>query len=83
MAKGRIEIDIERCKGCELCRSACPPNVIEVSKKLNSKGYWPVYLAENDKSCTGCALCAVICPEGCITVYRTITPKKVMACMAT
>ncbi|MCA9875806.1 MAG: 4Fe-4S binding protein, partial [Anaerolineales bacterium] len=28
MAKGRVDIDVDRCKGCELCREACPQNVL-------------------------------------------------------
>ncbi len=76
MASGRIVIDIERCKGCELCRSACPQNVVELSTELNAKGYRPVILLDPHHECTGCALCAVVCPDGCITVYKDIPRKK-------
>ncbi|MCP5098377.1 MAG: 4Fe-4S dicluster domain-containing protein [Chloroflexi bacterium] len=76
MATGRIEIDVERCKGCELCRSACPPSIIHMSQELNSKGYRPVVLLNHENACTGCALCAVVCPDGCITVFRDIPQKK-------
>jgi 2-oxoglutarate ferredoxin oxidoreductase subunit delta len=72
MAQGRIVIDIERCKGCELCRSACPQHVIQLADSLNGKGYRPAVLADPEHRCTGCALCAVVCPDACITVYREV-----------
>ena len=70
MAKviGDIVIDIERCKGCEVCISACPQEVIAMSKKVNGKGYH--YAESVNDECTGCMNCAIVCPDGVITVYR-------------
>ena len=67
--KGAIVIDIERCKGCELCVDSCPTNVISMEKKVNAKGYHFAYMLNPD-ACTGCANCAVVCPDGVIEVYR-------------
>ena len=73
--KGTITIDRELCKGCYLCISVCPNNLIAVSEKLNQKGYYPAEYTEkdsgeNDRKCTGCSLCAVTCPDIAIEVYR-------------
>jgi len=67
--KGYIEIDQELCKGCQLCMSFCPKDVISPSNKLNAGGYLPVSF-NNGEDCTGCAICAVVCPEVVIEVYR-------------
>jgi len=66
---GRIEIQQELCKGCELCMSFCPRGVISSSEKLNAGGYLPAVFNE-DGECTGCAICALVCPEVAIEVYR-------------
>ena len=67
--KGYIEIDQELCKGCEICTSFCPKDVISLSDKFNASGYQPVFFNDNGE-CTGCAACAVVCPEVAIEVYR-------------
>ncbi len=74
--KGRIEIDQELCKGCQLCISVCPKGQIEISDKINKKGYYPASFKEdppgesNNLKCTGCALCGLVCPDVAIEVYR-------------
>ncbi|HEY49271.1 MAG TPA: ferredoxin family protein [Dehalococcoidia bacterium] len=68
-AKGYIEIDYELCKGCQLCISFCPKDVLSPSNKLNASGYLTVAFNRNG-ACTGCAICAVVCPEAAIEVYR-------------
>lgn len=69
VVKGAIVIDIEKCKGCELCVVNCPANVILLAKEVNSKGYFYAY-TELPEACTGCANCAIVCPDAVISVYR-------------
>lgn len=65
---GDIKIDVELCKGCELCIVACPEDVIALSDTINNKGYrFAVSVTED---CTGCTSCSTVCPEAIITVYR-------------
>ncbi len=76
MTMGRIIINRDRCKGCTLCSTVCPQNVIFMAEnQLNAKGYHPAMLVDPDGACTGCAVCAVICPDVCITVYRETTQR--------
>jgi len=67
--RGAIVVDIEKCKGCEVCTVACPDQVIEMEMDVNGKGYHFAYMA-HPESCTGCANCAIVCPDGVITVYK-------------
>jgi len=67
--KGHIEIFEKLCKGCELCISFCPKDVISLSDRLNASGYLPAAFNDNGE-CTGCAVCAIVCPEVAIEVYR-------------
>jgi 2-oxoglutarate ferredoxin oxidoreductase subunit delta len=67
--KGAIEVDVERCKGCDVCVHACPFDVLAMSKAVNTKGYTYSYMLNPD-NCTGCASCGYVCPDGCIRVFR-------------
>ncbi len=69
--KGRIEVETERCKGCELCVDVCPQDVIRLADKVNSKGYHYAYM-EHPEKCTACTNCALVCPDGVISVFRII-----------
>jgi 2-oxoglutarate ferredoxin oxidoreductase subunit delta len=67
--KGAIVVSTERCKGCNLCVVACPSDVLDLAKEVNSKGYNYAYMKKPDE-CIGCANCGYVCPDGCITVYK-------------
>jgi 2-oxoglutarate ferredoxin oxidoreductase subunit delta len=78
---GTVLIDVERCKGCELCIPVCPPRVLEMSVAVNAIGFRYPLLRDG---CTGCELCAEICPDWCFEVYRGVkrdgaTPPEVQA----
>jgi len=68
--KGRLEIATELCKGCSVCLTACPFQILDMRKEVNSKGYNYPYVTDVER-CTGCANCAMVCPDSCITVFRT------------
>jgi 2-oxoglutarate ferredoxin oxidoreductase subunit delta len=77
MAKGRIIIDETLCKGCSLCTTVCPQDLLQMDMvRFTPKGYHPAQLLDPDERCTGCAICAVICPDAAITVYRWVEAAK-------
>jgi 2-oxoglutarate ferredoxin oxidoreductase subunit delta len=70
MAKGKVVIDPEMCKGCGLCRGVCSVNIIDMeTSALNGSGYLPAKITDADK-CIACGNCAVMCPDSAISVYR-------------
>ena len=73
--RGTVKIDVETCKGCELCIDACPQESLELSPGINKQGYHYAVLVKDN--CTGCVNCALVCPDAVITVYRESKRKKV------
>ena len=66
----RITVDRRYCKGCGLCVTVCPRDVVALDPDtITDKGYHPAMLTDESR-CTGCAACAVICPDVAITVER-------------
>jgi 2-oxoglutarate ferredoxin oxidoreductase subunit delta len=67
----RVYFREDRCKGCGLCKEACPKKIIVMSEKLNDKGYHSAEVPEdNMKECIGCASCARMCPDVVIKVEK-------------
>jgi len=63
-----IEVDRERCKGCERCNDACPQGILAMSRELNTKGYKFARVTDPSR-CIGCRFCAINCPEVAIEVF--------------
>ncbi len=65
----KLTFKSELCKGCGLCITACPKDLIALSNGINGKGHHPAELTDAEK-CIGCASCAIMCPDCIITVER-------------
>jgi len=72
--KGIVEIEIQRCKACELCTIECKEEALALSENINLRGYR--YIVANNDLCTGCTNCALVCPDAVITVYRIPVKKR-------
>jgi 2-oxoglutarate ferredoxin oxidoreductase subunit delta len=75
LTRGTVVIDVEACKGCDLCIDACPPGVLVMTTdEVNERGYrYPRLLP----GCTGCKACSQICPDFVFQVYKFETPVEV------
>ncbi len=68
MAKLTFKTDM--CKGCGLCVTACPKNLIVLATdEINAKGHNPATI-KDESQCIGCAFCATMCPDCIIKVEK-------------
>lgn len=64
-----VEVATDRCKGCELCVSACPKDALALDPAtVNVLGHHPIRLVDA-AACTSCALCVRVCPDAVLSVY--------------
>ncbi|MFX0046141.1 MAG: ferredoxin family protein [Candidatus Hermodarchaeota archaeon] len=62
-----IVIDYRLCKGCHICISVCPHDVLNKSDEVDNRGFFlPVVV--DLKSCRVCGLCELECPDFAICV---------------
>jgi 2-oxoglutarate ferredoxin oxidoreductase subunit delta len=69
-------IDENLCKGCGLCVSVCPKNVLEISTQITAKGYFPAYQAR-PQDCIVCAICCTMCPDVAISITEAAEAEDV------
>ncbi len=70
MAKGSVQIVVERCKACGFCVEFCPTHVLALSSAFNAKGYHTPYMVHPEK-CSGCDLCGMYCPDFAIFGFKS------------
>ncbi|MGC2111041.1 MAG: 4Fe-4S binding protein [Candidatus Korobacteraceae bacterium] len=75
MAKGSVQIVVERCKACGFCVEFCPTGVLALSSAFNAKGYHTPYMVHPDK-CSGCDLCGMYCPDFAIFGFKQAALPK-------
>ncbi len=67
-----LTLDRNRCVGCEICKTVCPKEAIEirpVTKSTGEKAKRPT-LDISEQKCHYCGICEAICPYGAISGLR-------------
>lgn len=67
---GKVIINSDYCKGCQLCTIACTKKCLRLGTAFNRSGYYVIEYAAEEGECTGCALCAEMCPDAAIEVWK-------------
>ena len=66
-----IVIDEHYCKGCGICVHFCPKGVLEISTKVNSRGFYVPQVVDAD-ACGTCGQCEAYCPDFAIFIFEEV-----------
>lgn len=66
----KLSIQRKWCKGCRVCVTFCPKNVLAVGEEEK------VY-AKNPEDCIFCGVCALRCPELAIEVGEELSEEAI------
>ncbi|MGE4543695.1 MAG: ferredoxin family protein [Pedobacter sp.] len=69
-----FEINNNLCKGCGLCKAACPRSLLVLRKQEGFTDFSFAFIRET-VNCAGCAMCASVCPDIAICVYARTKNK--------
>jgi 2-oxoglutarate ferredoxin oxidoreductase subunit delta len=74
LTRGTVVIDVDACKGCDLCIDACKPGVLRMTTTtFNVHGFrYPELLP----GCTACKACSQICPDFVFQVWKFDEPVE-------
>ena len=64
-----VKFEDIRCKSCGICIKFCPKKCLEITEKINAKGYKIAGLVRPD-DCISCGVCFQVCPDTAIIVYK-------------
>ena len=62
-----IAINQAWCKGCYICVSVCPRDVLDIDREAWIHNHHPV-LVRHPERCTACRNCELLCPDLAIAV---------------
>jgi len=68
----KVEVDEERCNGCNWCVDFCPTSVFDLVEVKGRK----VARATRPEECWACITCVGQCPEWAITVTQSLPEKR-------
>jgi len=65
MARGKPEIEREKCNGCGRCIEVCPQNILEI-EKIGRRRFAHCI---DEEICIACSECSKVCPKHAVRIW--------------